>query len=181
MQIPDEFKDYKVTKLPPAKVAQDVENRTNPRDNTFDQGWSPGTLPAWIRRRGAISDEHLGDGDQYEEPNLLAYQNRPASEEPYVDALADFFRDRIERWPGTVSQKSYLHTVMHDKRSTRDIAEAEGVSQPAIVQGRQKALDSFVKWAGGAEALAESLKTYLVARESQDYRDRLKYLPRWVR
>ena len=71
--------------------------------------------------------------------------------------------------------------VMHDRRSAVDIAKAEGYADhTTVVHGRQRAIESFVKWAGGAEALAEALRQYLVDREAQDAHDRLKYLPRWV-
>ncbi len=106
--------------------------------------------------------------------------NRPMAEEGYVNALYEFFHDRISLWPGTPMGKEYLRMVMHDTRSTRDIADDIGVSQPAIVQGRQRAIASFAEFMGGKAALAEKLRQYLFDRELQDGRDRLKYLPRWI-
>ena len=167
-------------------ISTNVEARTNPRDNTFDKSFSPGILPAWIRKRGGgiqatrpFGPAYLGTRD-FATADPVEYPSRPASEGPYVDALSEFFDTHIALWPGTDSQREYLRVLMTDRRSTRDLAEVGGVSQPAIVQGRQRAVDSFVKHMGGKAALAEKLRTYLHDRETQDGRDRLKYLPRWI-
>ena len=186
-------KGFTVTRLRPSKEAQAVSRRTNPRDNTFDLAWTPGTLPAWVRRRGAstgsederlfkpdyVNDGHPGS-DSYSEPKPIGLENRPRSEVPYIDALYDFFKDRIERWPGTAAQKEYLHSLMHDPRAQREVAKEDSISQAAVSLGRSRAVDAFVAWAGGKAALAEAIRQYLVDREAQDAQDRLKYLPRWV-
>ena len=155
--------------------------------------------PAYIRDRGAWSEEGQEKGPDYNEAVLRAiYAARPTSMKPrrpedaeappmlpsgevdYLDALYDFFKDRIALWPGTPMGKEYLLMVMHETRSTRDIGDDMGVSHEAVVQGRKRAVTSFVQHMGGKATLAEKLRQYLFDRELQDGRDRLKYLPRWI-
>ena len=143
-------------------------------EGTVDHGWA-------LRRKTRRTLE----GTQYDENGSpedvpVVYGNRPAAEEAYVNALYEFFSDRIKLWPGTPMGKEYLRMVMHDTRSTREIGDDIGVSHEAVVQGRQRAVTSFTEFMGGKAALAEKLRQYLFDRELQDGRDRLKYLPRWI-
>ena len=162
-------------------------------DGTF----SP--YPAYIRNRGEWSEDAVGTGDDRNEAVLRAIRaSRPASMKPgrpedkeappmlpdgelaYLDALYEFCKDRIGLWPGTPAQKEWLNTVMYDFRATRDIAKDEGVSQPAVVLGRQRAVEKFTAYMDGKSALAEKLRQFLADKDAQDGGSRLHYLPRWV-
>ena len=149
--------------------------------NSFDKAYIAGRIPMWIRDFEPMTTTWE---DQKGRP--VGY-NRPYTEEPYVNALRDFFGDKIDLIPPKPRQdlqravKDWLHSVMHDGRSTRDIAKEMGISQPAVVQARKRAVDQLVESCGGKERLAEKLRQYLADRELQDGRDRLKYLPVWVR
>jgi hypothetical protein len=184
---------YSVVRLDPDPLAEAVAEREHPRQNSFDQSYMKGRYPAWVRRQGyEVPDE----GDPilhrkfYDEPRPLGY-NRPAAEEPYVQALAEFFDDRIAMMPPKPRQvlqdvKDRLHAVMHDGRSFEDQGRELGVSKQAVQQAQERAVEQLVESCGGKAALAESLRSYLAARDSMDELttgtpgERLKYLPRWV-
>jgi hypothetical protein len=193
-----EDEGYTVTRVPPSKEAEAVATRTHPRQNSFDQSYMKGRFPMWVRHHTVEGqwDKHEDDGGGVRPPRPTltpqsydgttrrelerAGYNRPLSEEAYVNALHEFFEDRLARWPGTATQKEWVRVLMFDRRSQDAIAEEEGITQAAVSLGRSRAVEKFVAWAGGKAALAEALRQYLVDRESQDGRDRLKYLPRWV-
>ena len=180
---------YRVTYLEPGAEAAAVADRTNPRQNSFDQSYMKGRFPAWIRRQG--HEVHDGERDdplllrrRYGEPRPLGY-NRPGAEEPYVQALAEFFDTRIALMPPKDRQvlqdvKDRLHAVMHDRRAFEDQAADLGVTKQAVQQAQARAVDQLVESCGGKAALAEKLRQYLHDKEAQDGLDRVKFLPRWV-
>lgn len=194
-------KTYRVFRVEPGPEHEAVAARTHPRQNSFDQSYMKGRFPMWIRHVGGRSVMYDEDTSQHEspakratrrgeeghtygedgsaEPRPIGY-NRPRAEEPYVQSLHEFFADRIALWPGTAKQKEWLRIVMLDTRSTRDIGEDLDVSHAAVVLGRQRAVESFVKFMGGKAALAEKLREYMHAKEVSDGKERLKFLPRWV-
>jgi hypothetical protein len=144
-----------------------------------------GRFPMWVRHQGAdpkaMEEGHKAESD---EPRPMGY-NRPRAEEPYIEALAEFFDTRIALMPPKPRQvlqdvKDRLHAVMTDTRAFEDQAQDQGVTKQAIQQAQARAVDQLVESCGGKTALAEKLRTFLHDREQQDGLERLKYLPRWV-
>lgn len=74
---------------------------------------------------------------------------RSDAEEDYLTALHEVFHSALERTGPT--HRVYLRGFM-DGKSTRDHAAELEVSQPAVVQGRKRALDALAK-ALGAKGL----------------------------
>ena len=194
--------EFVVWRLAPDDIAVAVDQRTHPRQNSFDQSYMKGRFPMWIR--------HVGGGHTYEfdegtidhgfggrrgtrrgeegrtwdesgnaEARPVGY-NRPRDEEPYVQSLHEFFEERRAMWPATPTQREWLRIVMFDTRSQEDIADDLGLTQAAVSLGRKRAVEKFVEYMGGPAALAEKLRTYLHAAEMTDGRDRVKFLPRYV-
>ena len=76
---------------------------------------------------------------------------RSDAEEDYLSALYEVFHAALERLsPG---HRLYLRGLM-DGKSTRQHAAEVGITQPAVVQGRQRALEALAK-ALGAEGLQD--------------------------
>ena len=176
--------EFIVWRLAPDDIALAVDQRTHPRQNSFDQSYMKGRFPMWIRRQGEEPGIEPDDKrvwtEQDEALSRPVGYNRPQAEEPYVNALHEFFEERIAMWPATPTQREWLRITMLDTRSTRDIGEDLKLDQSAVVHGRKRAVESFVKYMGGKAALAEKLRTYLHAGELSDGRDRVKFLPRYV-
>jgi hypothetical protein len=106
--------------------------------------------------------------------------NRPAADEPYLEALRAFIEERISRMEPKPRQdlsiaKQHLHDIMHDQRSLRDLAAERGVSFQALSQGRKDAIEQLVK--DDRSKFAAELRWYL-ATVSEDVVSRL---PGWVR
>ena len=187
--------EFVVWRLAPDDIAVAVGQRTHPRQNSFDQSYMKGRFPMWIRgtRQGqmyytgdtdttspGVTDRRRTRTEPDEEPVITRGYNRPREEEPYVDALAEFFEERIAMWPATPTQREWLRIVMLDTRSQEDIGADLGLTQAAVSLGRKRAVEKFVEYMGGPAALAEKLRTYLHAAEMTDGRDRVKFLPRYV-
>lgn len=166
------------------------------RRNSFDQSYMKGRFPMWIRHQGETPGVEFDDPadhgvSRWRDATLGAGvrpvgYNRPRAEEPYVEALAEFFETRIALMPPKPRQdlgavKDWLHSVMHDGRSTREIATDLGFADhTAVVKARKRAVDQLVESCGGKAVLAEKLRQFLHDKEQQDGLERLKYLPRWV-
>ena len=173
----------------------DLVNRGPRKMNTFDNTYMKGRFSQNIRKQGetpglefddsAEAGIHRWRSNNLEDESYMVRPtgyNRPANEDPYVQSLHEFFADRIDLWPATERQREWIRSIMFDLRSTRDIAEDQGYSDhTAIVKGRKRAVDAFIEYMGGKAELAEKLRTFLHAHEMADGRDRLKFLPRWVR
>lgn len=178
---------YQVYRVEPAEIAQAVERRTHPRQNSFDQSYVIGRQPMWVRSIGHRPHDELDpqlSWPNYPVPRPLGY-NRPAAEEPYVEALAEFFETRIALMPPKPRQvlqdvKDRLKAVMVDTRSFEDQAQDLGVTKQAVQQAQARAVEQLVESCGGKAALAEKLRDFLALKEQQDGLERLKYLPRWV-
>ena len=163
----------------------DLVNRGPRKMNTFDGTYMKGRFSQNIRKQGEQPgiepDDPATMRDFRGETERPAGYNRPASEEPYVQALHEFFADRIDLWPATAQQREWVRSLMFDLRSTRDIANDLGYADhTAVVKGRKRATEAFIEYMGGKTELAEKLRTFLHAHEMADGRDRLKFLPRWV-
>jgi len=184
---PNDWHRYRVTRLKPGRVAEAVAERTHPRQNSFDQSYNIGRLPAWVRRWGTAPHDEADPEfvrPYYPEPAPLGY-NRPGAEEPYVQALVDFFQTRIDNMAPKPRQniqdvRNRLLAVMHDRRTQEDQAKDAGVTQQAVSIAQARAVEQLVESCGGKLALAEKLRQFLHDKEQQDGRERLKYLPRWV-
>ncbi len=156
-------------------------------------------FPTDIRWRGSAPDyEKEENGSERQGVMKAIYAARPTSmkpdrkegkegihvrsgiEEHYLDALSDFFVTHTALWPGTITQKEWLVTVMNDYRAARDIAKDRELSDhTAVIHGRKRAVAAFVAHMGGKEALAEKLRQFLADKDAQDGSSRLHYLPRW--
>ena len=153
-------------------------NRGPRKMSYFDRTYKPGRFPVDVRNIGTIIDS---EGEtQFRGPKAQPVMgfNRPARDEPYLVALRDFFEDRIDKMEPRPRQdlsnpKQHLHDIMHDGRSTRDLALERGVSQPSVVQGRKDALEQLLG-NGGKDALAKELHWFLATRGIADM------LPGWV-
>jgi hypothetical protein len=182
---------YDVYRLEPGVEAQAVALRTHPRQNSFDQSYMKGRFPMWVRHQGTEpaleADEKLVWDNQpglYNRERPVGY-NRPRAEEPYVQALAEFFDDRIALMPPKPRQllsnvKDWLHRVMYDGRSQEEQGKELGITQQAVSVAQKRAVDQLIESCGGKAKLAESLRQFLHDKEQADGQDRLKYLPRWV-
>lgn len=199
-------KGFKVTRLLPATHAEIIKGspayrhvrpETITKDGrVFDFTYEVGRLPQYVKRIGnAPGVEHEDSANRgytewttAEDQSLAERRfgyNRPAAEEPYIEALADFFADRIALMPPKARQditvpREWLRSVMYDTRPLEDKGKNLGITKQAVQQAQQRAVDQLVESCGGKEALAEKLRQYLHDKEMQDGRDRLKYLPRWV-
>ena len=152
----------------------------------FDRTWNIGRLPMWVRDIGYDEKGTFHTSNGYQHEGRPVGFNRSAKEEPYINALKAFFGDKIDLMPPKPRQvlsdvKDWLHSIMHDIRSTRDIAKDLGFKDhTAVVKARGRAVDQLVESIGGKAATAEKLRQFLFDLETQDGLDRLKYLPRWV-
>lgn len=82
---------------------------------------------------------------------LIERSKRSDAEEEYLAALHEVFHNALGRLNPT--HRAYLRGAMEGK-STRDHARELDVSQPAVVQGRKRALDALAK-ALGAKGLED--------------------------
>jgi hypothetical protein len=193
-----EGREYDVWRYEPDDISRAVGQRTHPRQNSFDQSYIVGRLPEWIRSTGqnpnALDDAREwmnpawqpsgGQGYRYPEPRPLGY-NRPRVEEPYLEALTEFFDTRIALMPPKPRQdieavRGWVRSVMNDRRTLEDRAGALGITRQAVQQAQKRAVEQLVESCGGKAAVAEKLREYLHAKEGQDGRERLKFLPRWI-
>ena len=123
---------YTLTRLPvDPDVAKALEARTHPKHNTYDQ-LNPGE-----------------DTSSTEGLVLIERSQRSAAEEDYLVALHAVFSGGLGRL--TATHQLYLRGIMEGKSTRAHAAELE-VSQPAVVQGRKRALDALAK-ALGAKGL----------------------------
>ncbi len=113
-----------------------------------------------------------------EQPLRLGY-SRPRAEEPYLNALREFFGDLIDRLEPTRKghnverDKEHLHSIMHDGRPIAAIARDMGVDESAVRDARKRAIEHLLG-EGGKAQLAKDLRWTLAVLGCADR------LPGWV-
>lgn len=140
--------------------------------NTFDKGYSRAVSTN-------IRDE-VRMASSYFEPRPLGH-NRPATDEPYLNALREFFGEAIDRLEPLPRQdlskdKEHLHDIMHDIRPVREQARERGLSHTAMYDGRTRAVAHLCAQFGGKGKLADALRWFLATRGPQV----VSRLPGWV-
>jgi hypothetical protein len=164
--------------------------------NSFDRMGITGRVPADIADIGYDHEGNFHTDDvRYRTGQRPIGYNRPAKDEPYLDALKVFFDKWIDRVAPKPRQdlqavKDWLNSVKFDRRSLREMAKDLGVSHQAVDQGRKRAVEQLVDTIVGgldykAEALTWDQRKAIVATELRHhlkvYEVDDEMLPGWVR